>query len=129
MTPSIFLRTISRILFPALLCLGAFFFLRGHNAPGGGFIAGLMVAGAFIVRAVAFDVSNAQRALRLAPIHWVGLGLLCAFLSAWVAVLQGKVFMEGIWAGPIGTPVIFDAGVFMVVVGIGTWIAFELLED
>jgi multicomponent Na+:H+ antiporter subunit B len=129
MTPSLFLRTASKLLFPMFLLLGAYFFLRGHNAPGGGFIAGLLLAGAFVVRAVAFDVEDARRALRLPSPAWIALGLFFACASAWVSVLRGSPFMTGVWLGPLGTPMLFDFGVLMVVVGIATWIAFNLLEE
>ena len=46
-----------------------------------------------------------------------------------VAAVRGEAFMTGFWLGPLGTPVLFDLGVFFVVLGIGTWISFGLLED
>ena len=60
---SIILRTATRLLFTLLLLFSVFILLRGHNEPGGGFIAGLVTGGAFVLYAIAYDVAAAPRAL------------------------------------------------------------------
>lgn len=120
------------------LLLALFLLLRGHNEPGGGFIGGLVAASALILIAMAYDTGRAKKWMGFSPFAWVGGGLIMALTSGLVSVLFGKPFLTAIW-GPsawlpfvdkvkLGTPLIFDIGVFLVVVGITTLIIFTLME-
>ena len=64
---TLIVRTAARILMPLLLLYGLFLLLRGHNAPGGGFAGGLVVAAAYSLSAFAFGVPAARRALLVDP--------------------------------------------------------------
>lgn len=120
------------------LVLSVYLLLKGHNEPGGGFIGGLIAASAFILIAMAFNVKRALSWLRLPPLFWIGLGLLVSISSGLVAWLTGKPFLSGVWGIEIwlpvvdkikiGTPLFFDIGVYLVVIGITTLIIFTLLE-
>ena len=135
MTSSI-LQTAVRLLMPLLLLFAVFLLLRGHNEPGGGFVGGLVVAASFVLYSIAFGVDAARRALLVRPSTLLGVGLLVAFLSGLPAVVAGHTFMTALWttveAGSmviaVGTPLVFDIGVFLAVVGVVLTIVFTLAE-
>lgn len=135
---SLILRTATRFLLPLLLLFSVFLFLRGHNEPGGGFVGGLMAAGAVALYAIASDVASARRVLRVAPQTLFASGLLLALGSGVASAVAGKPFLTGTWttlAGPgfgephVGTPMLFDLGVYLVVVGVTLNIVLSLLEE
>jgi len=126
--PELYLRLLDRILTPVLLILTLFLLLRGHNLPGGGFIAGLMAAAAFQLQILSRGEMVVRRQVGRYLHPGIGLGLLTAVSAGIVGVLDTG-FFKGLWfdipLGPlghleIGTPVIFDLGVFMVVVCVVT---------
>lgn len=134
---SVVLMTTARLLISILLLFAIFLLVRGHNAPGGGFIAGLVVASAVGLYALAFDIQSARSLLRVHPRTLITVGLLIAVLSALPGMLSGEPFMTGIWVEfdiaqesiKLGTPLLFDLGVFLVVIGMATisllWLAEE----
>ncbi len=101
--------------------LSVYILLRGHNAPGGGFIGGLVGAGAVVVYAYAFGARHARRALRWHPIPLAGTGLVLALLSGLPALFGGLPYLTHLWSDigalKLGTTYLFDLGVFLVVVG------------
>ena len=129
---SLILRTGSRVLMPLLLLFGVFLLLRGHNAPGGGFAGGLVVAAAYALHSFAFGVVAARRALLVDPSRLIGSGLLLALASAIVPLVLGEPLLKSIWidanAG-LGTPLFFDIGVFLVVIGVVLTMTFTLAEE
>jgi multicomponent Na+:H+ antiporter subunit B len=128
------LQTATRFLMPLLLLFAVFLLLRGHNEPGGGFVGGLVVAAAFVLYAIAYGVAASRRALLVEPSTLLGAGLLVAAGSGMPAVLFGLPFMTAAWAtvgaGPlafaVGTPLVFDLGVFLAVIGVVLTIVFTL---
>ncbi len=78
---SLIVRTAARVLMPLLLMYGIFLLLRGHNAPGGGFAGGLVVAAAYSLSSFAFGRAAARRALIVDPSRLIGVGLLLALGS------------------------------------------------
>ena len=125
-------RTAARFLLPLLLLFSLFLLLRGHNEPGGGFVAGLVAAAAFALYQVAHGVARARRALLVNPLKLIGAGLLIALVSGIPATLLGQPFMTAQWALgdiPIGTPAMFDIGVFLVVAGVVLMMIFSLAEE
>jgi multicomponent Na+:H+ antiporter subunit B len=135
MTSSI-LQTATRLLMPLLLLFAVFLLLRGHNQPGGGFVAGLVVAASFVLYSIAFGVDAARRAILVRPSTLLGVGLLVAVVSGLPGVVAGQAFMTAVWttvaAGAttldIGTPLLFDVGVFLAVIGVVLTIVFTLAE-
>lgn len=124
----LYLQLLDRVLTPVLLLLAIFLLLRGHNLPGGGFIAALMAATAFELQIL----SRGEKVVRNAVGPYLhsgsGLGLLLA-VGAGTIGLFDRNFFSGVWfyvpLGPLGelelgTPVIFDLGVFLVVVSVTT---------
>jgi len=129
---TLILRTAARVLMPLLLLYGLFLLLRGHNAPGGGFVGGLVVAAAYSLNAFAFGTAAARRALLVDPARLIGVGLLLALGSGAAPLLFGKRFLTALWSVPqlgIGTPLFFDIGVFCVVIGVVLTMTFVLGEE
>ena len=133
---SIILSTATRYMLPLMLLFSVFLLLRGHNEPGGGFVGGLVAAAAFSLYAFAFGVERARQALRVDSRTLIGVGLLIAVSSGLVALLTLQPFMTGVWGdnplpvvGKVGTPVLFDVGVYFVVIGVTLTIIFSLAES
>ncbi len=133
---SVILSTASKYLLPLLLIFSFFLLLRGHNEPGGGFVGGLVAAAAYALYFIGNSVEEAKKLLKIEPIKLVAIGLFVALLSAIPSLLMGKDFMTGIWLkkdfpliGKIGTPFIFDVGVYLLVLGISLKIIFSLAEE
>ncbi len=133
--PSLILATATRLLLPLMLIFSIFLLMRGHNEPGGGFVGGLVAGAAFTLYAAVYGVSQAQNALRFDPKALIAVGLLVAVVSAVPALALGLPLMTGLWyqqtlpvIGKIGTPLLFDVGVYLVVIGVTTTIMFALFE-
>ncbi len=116
----------SRIILPLTLSVGIYLFLRGHNQPGGGFIAALVVAIAFLVQylAAGFDWSDARR--RFGEHQMIAAGVLVAMVTGLGATVFGANFLTS-WFDYFSLPLIgkfelasamaFDTGVFLTVFG------------
>lgn len=133
---SIILYLAARYLMPLLMVFSVFLLIRGHNEIGGGFVGGLVAAAAFILYAIANNVQEARRILRVQPRVLIAAGLLVSLSSGLIGWLIGKPFMTGLWLkdplpviGKIGTPLMFDAGVYLVVIGVTLLIIFTLAEE
>lgn len=134
---SLIFRAAARVLMPLLLVFAVFLLLRGHNEPGGGFVAGLVVAVAFVLRLLAEGAAAARAALPVPPARLLALGLLAALGSGLFPLALGKPFLTACWTslGPshwellVGTPVVFDVGVCLVVIGVVLTMTFNLAED
>lgn len=133
---SIILGTATRYLLPLLVLYSLFLLLQGHHEPGGGFIGGLIAAAALSLCAIAFNAESARRLLWIAPHRLLGVGLLVIGVSGLVGMFYGAPFLTGIWwelqltatAWHIGTPILFDIGIYLVVVGAVLMIVFALAE-
>ena len=131
---SLILRTATRFLMPLLLLFAVFLLLRGHNEPGGGFVGGLVVAAAFVLYVIAYGVEAGRRALLVDPSTLLSAGLLVALASAIPGVLLGRPFLSAVWTEvgieptvfDVGTPLVFDVGVFLTVIGVVLTIVFTL---
>jgi multicomponent Na+:H+ antiporter subunit A len=121
-----------RYLMPLLLLFAVFLVMRGHNQPGGGFVGGLVAAAAFALFMIAYGVPRARSALRVQPMTLLAAGLLLAFISGVPALLIGQPFMTAQWMTEpiaIGTPMVFDIGVFAVVTAVVLMMIFYLAEE
>lgn len=137
MARSTILVTATRILLPLMLLFAFYIFVRGHNDPGGGFIGGLIAATAFSLYGIANGMNAARALLRVHPRMLIGVGLLCVVVSGLVApLLFGEPFLTAKWStvvlpafGKLGTPLLFDTGVFLGVIGVTSMIIFTLAEE
>ena len=132
--PEIIFRSLAQPIVFALTALGFHFFLRGHNAPGGGFIAGLIVA----VAALLARMASGRRLFTIPPRVLIPYGLLMAIATGVVPMFLGLPFLKsafGFRTWPLigefewATAVLFDLGVFMVVIGVTLTIINLLAED
>lgn len=133
---SVILAALSRLIFGLLLFFSIFLLLRGHNLPGGGFVGGLVAAGAFVLQALAEGFAESRRRLRLPARVIMGIGLLVAITSGILGMFYGYPFLTGIWTteplpllGKLGTPLMFDLGVYLTVLGVTCQVVFSLGEE
>ena len=117
---------IMRLMFPAIGVLAIYLLVRGHNLPGGGFVAGLTMAVAFILQYLAGGTRWAEARLGIRPVLWIGVGLLAAAATGAGAWAFGRPFLTSHVAhvvlpfiGEVELPsaFAFDLGVFALVVG------------
>lgn len=132
---TIILNTAARFLMPLQLMFSIFLLLRGHDEPGGGFIAGLVAAGAFTLYLFAFGVSATKTVLRMVdPRDLIGAGLLLGMISVVPAWFVGQPFLTAQWwTIPVidfkaSTPLIFDIGVYLAVLGSVMGMVMALME-
>lgn len=120
------LSTISQMLLPLALLVSVYIFLRGHNEPGGGFIAGLITAVAIIQQYIANGVEWMKQRIRLKYQALIGSGLLIAFLTGAGSFWFDRPFLTSWfdyfywpWVGKfeLASAMLFDLGVYLTVVG------------
>ncbi|MFO7979108.1 MAG: MnhB domain-containing protein [Bacteroidales bacterium] len=135
---TILLQIAARHLQPLLIILSVVVLYRGHNEPGGGFIGGLMLGSAYILQAMAMGVQKTQKALYFKPLNLTASGLLLAIISGLPGLFAGSPFMSGRWATlfegtfmelKLGTPLLFDAGVYVTVAGMLMLVMFSIMEE
>jgi multicomponent Na+:H+ antiporter subunit B len=129
-------RTAAGFLLPLLLLFSLFILLRGHYQPGGGFVGGIIAAIAFVLHAFAFGLKNTRKLLRVTPMAFMPAGLALAVFSAILPLFQGLPVMTGLWlneplpvVGLIGSALLFDIGVYLVVLGVALTIIFTISES
>lgn len=135
------LRISASWILPIALVVSLYIFLRGHNLPGGGFIAGLITALALIIQYMALGQDHAEQLLkaksgRLYEI-WIGTGLVIAGLTGLGAWFWGRPFLTSahFYVSPpilgemhLATAALFDVGVYITVVG-ATMLLISVLGD
>jgi multicomponent Na+:H+ antiporter subunit B len=134
---SIVLRTASRLLVGLLLLFSIFLLLRGHNEPGGGFIGGLVAAAAFVLFGLAGNEISVRQAIHFDTRSYIAAGLLLAGASALFPALLGLPVLTGVWGeiallgAPVelGTPLFFDLGVYIAVIGVALTIVLAMAEE
>jgi multicomponent Na+:H+ antiporter subunit B len=118
-----------------LLVFAVIALLRGHNNPGGGFIAGLLAGLSMVMKGFAYDVEVVAREMKFPPANFMAFGLMLILLSTLPALIDGASFMKGFWLQldlpllgelKLGTPLLFDMGVFFGVIGITRSFFFSL---
>jgi len=128
----------AKMLIPMLVFCSFWVLLRGHNAAGGGFEGALIGSVAFSLSLLAFGLERTKAFLPFDPRSLIGIGLLVALGSALFPVYRGLGFFRGLWVEVqipwvggyvLGTPQLFDVGVYLVVVGSLMIIIFSLWED
>jgi multicomponent K+:H+ antiporter subunit A len=129
-TQPLMLRVAARMLLPLALVVTLYIFMRGHNQPGGGFIAGLITAVALVLQYMAMGQSRAEALLRADGgsrfVRWIGIGLGIAGLTGIGAFALGQPFLTSAHGHPsvpllgelpLATAALFDLGVYITVVG------------
>ena len=115
-----------RLLLPIAVVIALYFFMRGHNLPGGGFVAGLCVAIAFLTQYIVAGTHWVEAHLQLKVIRWIALGMLAAVATGLGSLWFGYPFLTshtahvtlpGLGEVHFASAMLFDVGVFAVVVG------------
>jgi multicomponent Na+:H+ antiporter subunit B len=115
-----------------------FLLIRGHNAPGGGFAGGLVAAAAYALYAISTDTESTKRALRFEPRSLIGGGLLLALVSGLLGAVYGNPYLTSVWGSikvpgvlsiKLGTPLFFDIGVYLVVLGTTLMIILPMEQE
>ncbi|WP_372824599.1 monovalent cation/H+ antiporter subunit A [Polaromonas sp.] len=115
-----------RLLLPLAVLVAVYFFMRGHNAPGGGFVAGLVMSVALLLQFIVSGTEWVEEHLRIYPRRWIAIGLMLALATGGGAVVLGYPFLTTHTAhlylpllGSVHVPsaLFFDMGVFSIVLG------------
>jgi multicomponent Na+:H+ antiporter subunit A len=123
---SLVVEVIARVVFHSALVLAVYLLFAGHNQPGGGFVGGLVAGAAYALLYGSGGIDAVRQSSRVRPWTLLGVGLLLIAASALVPMVLGESLLESakiaLELGPLGSPkvstvIVFDTGVFLVVVG------------
>ena len=118
---SVILSAFSRLLFAVMIVVSLYILYRGHNEPGGGFVGGLIAASGFAIVALADGSRAARRLLGVDPTVLMGVGLGCSLASGLPGLVLDGAYLSHQWITlggiGIGTTLLFDVGVYIVVLG------------
>jgi multisubunit Na+/H+ antiporter MnhB subunit len=118
---SVILKTATRLIGALVLVLSVYLLWRGHHAPGGGFIAALVAATGFALVALSEGPGVVRRGLRIRPQYLIAAGLVLSMGAGLIGMMRQQPFLTGVWwpstSAVAGTPLFFDTGVFLVVLG------------
>lgn len=115
-----------RVLLPVAAMVSVYFLLRGHNLPGGGFVGGLIFATAIVLQYMVGGVLWVESRARILPQHWLAIGLLVSGIAAvmvwwfdhpFLAAVTWDVILPVIGAVHLSSVLLFDIGVYMLVIG------------
>lgn len=133
---STILQVAANYLLPLLLVFSVFVLLRGHYQSGGGFLGGLVASIAFVIHFFAYGLDSAKSILRIPPKNLIPIGISVSLFSGLLPVFFGKPFMTSLWfknpiavIGSVGTPLFFDLGVYLIVIGVTLTILFTISEN
>jgi len=131
-------RLVIKWMFPFIVVFAIFLFMRGHDLPGGGFAAGVALSIAFILQYIAFGVRWVEARLSILPLYWIGIGILLAALTGAAALMAGYPFLTSYFSYaelpvlgklPMASALLFDLGVFILVIGATTLILLALAHQ
>ena len=133
----ILLEYTARMIYWLMLTVSIWILLRGHNAPGGGFIAGLVAVAATSLLAIVYGCDRARRAMPLPPSSLTGCGILLALVSGLPALADSNPYLTHVWWSldlgftrlKLSTVLIFDVGVYATVWGAFALYLLALLTD
>lgn len=135
---TLILRTAIKLIVPLGLMFALFMAIKGHNEPGGGFIGGLIAAVGLVIYRMADGPEAFRRLIPMHPRIIMFTGLAIALLAALGPLALGMPLLHS-WHGYIDLPggdqvhaasaLVFDAGVFLVVVGVSVGMIVRLSEE
>lgn len=117
---SLVFRTTAHIVAALMMVFSIYLLLRGHNAPGGGFIGALIAVIGFALLMLAESARYVRERLRYSPMKIAQMGIVLALLAGAMGLAAGQPFLTGLWwkeVLPLGTPLLFDFGVYLTVFG------------
>lgn len=135
---SVILQAAARLLTSLILLFSIYVLLRGHDESGGGFIGALIASGGFAFYKFAYGTDTVRESLPLSP-HYICLtGLTLAVIAGLPGMFEGAPFLTGLWSEAyltgrstmaISTILLFDIGVYLVVIGAVLTLLLTLDED
>jgi multicomponent Na+:H+ antiporter subunit B len=135
---SIILQIASRYVRWLLLIFAVIALLRGHHLPGGGFIGGLLAGLSMVFEGFAYSPGYAREHMRISPTGFIATGLVLVLASFLPGILTGEELMTGAWSSmsflfdreiKLGTPLLFDTGIFFAVIGVSLHFFFTLKQE
>lgn len=117
---SLIFATTAHIVATLMLLFSFYLLLRGHNAPGGGFIGALVAVLGLSLLMLAETPNYVQRRLQFAPFNIALFGIALSLCAGVIGLLSGHAFLTGLWwkqVLPLGTPLLFDVGIYLAVIG------------
>jgi multicomponent Na+:H+ antiporter subunit B len=134
---NIILEKIVSLFLKVMLIFALYLLVRGHNNPGGGFIAAIIASTGFVFYAIIYGTKKVEKMLRLSTHQWMGIGLLLVLISTLLPLFFSKEIQTGLWIPSdfpvlgmlsLGTPLLFDTGVFVTVSGVILTIILSIME-
>ncbi|HVL91099.1 MAG TPA: MnhB domain-containing protein [Actinomycetota bacterium] len=135
---TVILRTTARLVTPGIVGASLYLLLRGHNAPGGGFIGALVAGAAIVLRYLVGGPVAVRRMLPVSAESLLGVGLLIALMTGIGSLIAGSEFLTStIWSARIpgigkvkvASSLAFDIGVYLIVLGVIVGVVGFLGED
>ncbi|MDI9819424.1 MULTISPECIES: MnhB domain-containing protein [unclassified Legionella] len=116
---SLILQTIARILLGWMLLFSLWVLFRGHNAPGGGFLGGLVAASALSLYLLAYGLEALYSIIKLSLTVWLCIGLILLLCSGlWGLIAGSRIFLSSVWSewapAVINSPLLFDIGIYLI---------------
>ncbi len=134
---SIILQIAAKYIKGLLVAFAIIALLRGHNYPGGGFIGGLIASLSVVYYSLAYNAKQVREKLLIQPHIYIAFGLLTVLISFLPSIISNLALMKGVWLKlqipfigiiKLGTPFVFDIGVFLTVIGVTFLFYFSLTK-
>ncbi len=132
---SVITKAVMKLLLPLFLFFSFYMLFRGHNEPGGGFIGGLVGTIVFILHGMVYGPDETRKLLPFDPIRLIFIGLFLVIISGSFSLLMGESFLVAKWLnfylpffGRPGSPILFDIGIYVLVLGVVLKITYSMLE-
>ncbi|MDG5800396.1 MnhB domain-containing protein [Marinilabiliaceae bacterium ANBcel2] len=134
---NIILQKTAKLILIIMTAASLWLLIRGHNNPGGGFIAGIVAATGLILYAIVFGSQKVEKLLKYNTRNWIGSGLAIILVSIIIPIALGEPPMTAMWTTislpfsislHTGTPHIFETGVYISVIGIILSIIITIME-
>ncbi|HIV81819.1 MAG TPA: Na(+)/H(+) antiporter subunit B [Candidatus Salinicoccus merdavium] len=131
-------RVFIRLIVIVVVTFSLYIFFSGHNEPGGGFIGGLMTAIAILMLYLVFGLQTIKKALPFNYTYFMGIGLLLAASTGIISMIAGDQYLKQYFdyfhipifgEVELTTALIFDLGVYLVVVGTAMTLILTVVED
>jgi multicomponent Na+:H+ antiporter subunit B len=136
---SVILKMASIVLRPLFWVISIWLLLRGHNHPGGGFIGGLIAGSALIIGPLSREAEEVKLGKKNYPLFFLSGGMILILLSAALGLFTSDLMLEGLWMKmtlplvdatlKLGTPLMFDLGVYLAVIGFIYFIFNSMMEE
>lgn len=137
-TNDVIIQFTTKIVFFIIFFFSIHIFLAGHYTPGGGFVGGLLTSSAIVLLVLAFDLNTVRKVLPINYTYLTAIGLLLALATAAFPMFVGKPFFTHYFdyfdlpllgKQSLHTAMLFDSGVYLVVVGVTMTIIQTIGED